>query len=244
MFNVDLVSSSISTTWQASGLSDSNRYFPLKERDIKKRIFKMTQSKHNVSFIYKESLRSMISCFNDIGYFDSEEKFVPIKCIHGNAERTIAKLFQEDNIILPILSITQTVSDNDKDRQKYESVLVHEKYWDSDKNRAIRILSLSPRAVNIKYQLSVWSKYMSDLDQILEQIRLKFNPEMEVPTGFSTISKAYLDSEEAVGTATARDKEDRVIQKTLNIILRTYVPNPKFLVTSTGQIEEIKVENE
>tara|TARA_R110000822_G_scaffold104939_4_gene232145 strand:- start:383 stop:943 length:561 start_codon:yes stop_codon:yes gene_type:complete len=184
----------------------------------------------------------MIASFNDVGYIDSEEKFNSIMCIHANAERAIAKLKQENNIILPIISIGQTVSDNDSSRQKTESLLVNEKYWDAKKNKAYRILSLAPRAVNVKYQVNIWTKYMSDMDQILEQIRLKFNPEMQVPTEFSTLAKAYLDSEDDVGQISVADKEDRVLKKTMNIVLRTYIPSPKFLYTSTGKIEEFKVE--
>ncbi len=83
---------------------------------------------------------------------------------------------------------------------------------------------------------------MSDMDQILEQIRLKFNPEMQVPTEFSTLAKAYMDSEEDVGSVTGADKEDRILKKTMNVVLRTYIPSPKFLYTSTGKIEEFKLE--
>lgn len=231
----------IVSDWDASSFSNESDYNKV-EIAIKKRVFEMTKQKHNISFLYRESLRSMINCFNEIGYYDSEDKFVEVKCIHANAERAIAKITQEDNIILPIISIAQTISENDTNRQKYESVLVHEKYWDEKKNRAIRIVSLSPRAVNIKYQLNIWCKYLADMDQILEQIRLMFNPELIVPTSFSTLSKAYLDSEEIVGGSTARDKEDRILQKTLSIMLRTYIPSPKFLITSTGMIEEFNSE--
>jgi len=228
------------TSWDASSYESRSSRWDTREGDVRKLIYEMTQTKQNISFIYKESLRSMIASFNDVGYMDSEEKFNDIKCVHANAERAIAKLKQENNIILPILSIAQTVSDNDNTRQKNESLLVHEKLWDAEKHRAIRVLSLAPRAVNIKYQLNIWTKYMADMDQILEQIRLKFNPEMQVPTKFSTLAKAYLDSEEAIGQVTATDKEDRILKKQMSIVLRTYIPNPKFLFTSTGEIEEFK----
>jgi hypothetical protein len=227
---------------ETSSFTSRSSQYHTRETDVRKRIFEMTQAKHNISFIYKESLRAMIASFNDIGYINSEEEFINVKCIFGSPERTIAKIHQEDNIILPVMSISQTISDNDDQRRRYESVLVHEKYWDNDKQRAIRVLSLSPRPVNIRYQLNIWCKYISDMDQILEQIRLKFNPEMNVPTEYSTLAKAYLDSEEAIGGATANDKEDRVIQRTINIILRTYIPSPRFLVTSTGEIVEFKSE--
>jgi len=64
---------------------------------------------------------------------------------------------------------------------------------------------------------------------------------MEVPTKLSTLTKSFIESEDDVGTVTAADKEDRVLQKTLNIVVRTYVPNPKFLYTSTGKIEKFLI---
>jgi hypothetical protein len=241
-FNTVTMPDTVLTTWDASTFTSRNDRWDTREGDVRKVIYKMTQAKNNISFVYRESLRSMIASFNDVGYIDSEEKFNSIMCIHANAERAIAKLKQENNIILPIISIGQTTSDNDTARQKTESLLVNESYWDAEKNRAFRVLSLAPRAVNVKYQLNIWTKYMSDMDQILEQIRLKFNPEMQVPTEFSTLAKAYLDSEDDVGQVAVADKADRVLKKTLNIVLRTYIPSPKFLYTSTGKIEEFKVE--
>lgn len=236
--------SGISTTWDASAFESRSRRWPTREGDVRKVIYKMTKAKDNISFIYRESLRSMIASFNDVGYINSEDKWTNVKSIHANAERAIAKLKQENNIILPIISIGQTVSDNDTERQKTESLLVNEKYWDKKKHRAIRVLSLAPRAVNVRYQINVWCKYMADMDQILEQIRLKFNPEMQVPTEFSTLAKAYMDSEEDVGSVTGADKEDRILKKTMNIVLRTYIPSPKFMYTSTGEITEFKIETE
>ena len=234
--------SGLNVDWDASAFTSRNDRWDTREGDVRKEIYKMTKARSNVSFVYKESLRSMIASFNDVGYISSEDKWTDIKCIHANAERAVAKLKQENNIILPILSIGQTVSDNDTERQKTESLLVNEKYWDKEKNKAIRILSLAPRAVNVRYQLNIWAKYMADMDQILEQVRLKFNPEMQVPTEFSTLAKAFLESEEEVGQVTVSDKEDRILKKTMNIVLRTYIPSPKFLYTSTGKIEEFKVD--
>mgnify|MGYP003108803321 CR=1 FL=1 len=234
--------SSLNTNWDAANFESKNRRWDTREGFLRKEIYKMTQSRSNISFVYKESLRSMINSFNDVGYIDSEDKFNDIMVIHANAERAVAKLKQENNIILPILSISQTTSENDDERRRNESVLINEKWWDSEKNRAFRILSLAPRPVNINYQLNIWCKYMADMDQILEQVRLKFNPEMQVPTKYSTIAKAYILSEDDFGSATAPDKEDRVLQKRIDIVLRTYIPSPKFLITATGKIEEFKVE--
>lgn len=232
---------SLDISWDASAHPSRSDKYSTRERDVRAKIFKMTQAKSNISFIYRESLRAMIAAFNDIGHYNAQDEFIDIKCIHGNSERAIAKLNQENNIVLPMLSISQTISNNDDERRRYESVLVHEKYWDEKKGRAVRILSLAPRPVNVNYQLNIWCKYMADMDQILEQVRLKFNPEMNVPTEYSTLAKAFLESEEMVGSMTAITKEDRILKKTLNIVLRTYIPSPKFLITSTGEIEEFKI---
>jgi hypothetical protein len=240
---VDGSTSSLDTNWAASDYTSRNRRYNTRESNIRKEIYKMTQSRTNISHVYKESLRGMIASFNDVGYIDSEEKFQNVKCIHANAERAVAKLKQENNIILPILSISQTVSQNDEFRRRNESVLVNETWWDADKNRAFRMVSLAPRPVNVVYQLNIWTKYMADMDQILEQVRLKFNPEMQVPNPHSTIVKAFIDNENDVGVVTASDKEDRVLQKSLDIILRTYIPSPKFLLTSSGKITEFNIES-
>lgn len=238
------------TTWSDSdfivneGYEDEsrNRYWDTREGDVRAKLLKMTRSKENISFVYRECLRSMLSEFSDLVYYKDSDEVTQVKVIHANPERAVAKLNQEDTIILPIISISQTVSKDDDKRRRNRSLLIHEKVWDPEKSRAYRVLSFSPRAIDIQYDVNIWCKYRSDIDQILEQIRLKFNPEMEVPTKFSTMAKAYLVDEVDVGSIIAVDKEDRVIQRKVGVILRTYIPSPKFLVTATGKIEEFKTE--
>jgi len=240
--NVSFTTTGLDVNWNAASYPSQSRSYPTREGWIRKEIYRLTQAQNTISHVYKDSLRGMIASFNDVGYINSEEKFVGIQCIHANAERAVAKLKQENNIILPILSISQTTSDNDDERRRNESVLINEKWWDADKERAYRVLSLAPRPVNVNYQLNIWCKYMADMDQILEQVRLKFNPEMQVPTKFSTLAKSFIFSEDDVTPVTASDKEDRVLKKSLSLILRTYIPSPKFLITSTGKITQFKVE--
>ena len=219
-----------------------NRHWDTREGDIRAKLLKMTRAKENISFVYRECLRSMLNEFSDLVYFSESDELVRVKAFHANPERAIAKITQEDSIILPVISISQTTSKDDNKRRKNQSVLVHEKFWDNEKNRAYRVLSFSPRAIDIQYEVNIWCKYKSDIDQILEQVRLKFNPEMEVPTKYSTLAKAYLVDEVDIGSVLAADKEDRLVRRRVSITLRTYIPSPKFLVTSTGQITEFKTE--
>ena len=73
--------SGLTTTWDTSAAESRSRRWPTREGDVRAKIFKMTQAKSNISFIYRESLRSMIASFNDIGHFDAQDKFVDIKYI-------------------------------------------------------------------------------------------------------------------------------------------------------------------
>jgi hypothetical protein len=208
-----------------------------RSKNLKSKLFNLYKKESNIPRIYKETLRAVIHLFSDLTIIDSEEKMVQVKCMHGNPERVVAKLKQEDNIILPIITITQTTSDNDDKRRKYTPLLVNEKYWDTSKERAFRLLSFVPRPININYNINFWCKYRADVDQLLEQARLNFNPEADINTPFSTRTKAYIIAEEDNSEASVGDTADRVIRKTLNVTVETYVPSPKFLVTSTGKIE-------
>ena len=219
-----------------------NRFWNTREADIKYKIMRMSRAKDNISFVYRECLRSTLNQFSNIHYFNDSSKLVKVKTIHSNPERAIAKLHQENSIVLPIISISQTTSSEGDRRRRYKTLLVNEKLWDPEKNRAYRVLSLSPRPVDINYDIHVWCKYKSDMDQITEQVRGKFNPELQIPTKYSSNAKAFLSSETESGILEAGDKEDRVIRKRFTITLRTFIPSPKFLVTATGKVEEFNVE--
>ena len=206
-------------------------------KNLKKQLLELYRKESNIPRIYKETLRAIIHLFNDLSIIDSEEKVIPVKCMHGNPERVVAKIKQEDNIILPVITVTQTTSDNDDNRRRYTPLLVNERYWDTEKERAFRLLSFVPRPININYNINFWCKYRADVDQLLEQARLNFNPEADINTPFSTRTKAYITGEEDNSQLAVGDTADRVVKKILNVTVETYVPSPKFLITSTGKIE-------
>ena len=82
------------------------------------------------------------------------------------------------------------------------------------------------------------------LDQLLEQVRYAFNPVLEVPTKLSSVAKATITNEEDTGDADVSDKQDRVLKKALTLDLETWVPSPKYMLTSTGEIEILVSEGE
>lgn len=196
-------------------------------------------SSPQISDIYKDSLRSLINIFSNFSYVNSENEIVDVQCIFANQERAIAKQFEEQNIILPIFSVGQTITEEDSARGRYNAIIVQNKVWDEDKQRWRRIVNLPDKPITINYDLNIYAKYRSDLDQLLEQVRFSFNPVMEVPTRHSTVSKATITSESDVGDNQIDDKQDRVLKKSLKLTLQTWIPSPKFLMTSTGEIESV-----
>ena len=209
---------------------------------ILNQIMASERNQNKISLVYKDTLRTMIRTFNELFYIDSENKIVGITCMHGNPERTIAKLKQETNIILPIISITQTVSEDDTGRRRTDYTMVQEKWWDEVKQRAYRIVSLAPRAVNIKYSINVWTKYQSNMDQITEQIRSKFFPSIDLNTEENSLVQAFLEEELDQSSVDIGDKSDRILRKAFGVDVQTYIPSANYLVTSTGEIEKFTTE--
>jgi len=217
----------------------------LLQRSIREKMTEMAGNHHYTPQVYRETLRSLLDIFGRYTYLDGENTIKSIKCIHANPERAISKAKEElGNLILPIISVSQIMTENNDEIRKYQPVLVHDKYWDEKAARAVRILSFIPRPISILYNVGIWTKYRNDMDQILEQIRFSFNPSMEIPTSFSTFTKGNLMDESDSSATDVADGEDRLLRKLLEIQVQTYIQGPKFLITSSGKIERFNVETD
>jgi hypothetical protein len=191
---------------------------------------------------YKEIVRFLLSEFDGLPYMNHEMEIIKVKCRYGNPERTIAKFKEEDNMILPLLTVSQDAIVEDDKRRRFYPIIMNNTYFNEDTQRAERIISLCDRPVTIRYNINIWSKYMEDMDQLSQQVRLRFNPSIQLRTKFSHDSKVFLASETNNYSFALADREDRIIRKSFLATVETYVRSPKFKVTSTGQIEEINIE--
>lgn len=216
----------------------------LLQQDIREKILAMTRKHPATLSVYRETLKYLLSFFGKFTFLDGEGKIRDIAVIHGNQERAVGKMMEEQSLVLPLIAVSQVITENDDERRRYASNLVHDKYWDVKAQRAVRILSFSSKAVNIFYSVGIWTAYRSDMDQILEQIRLAFNPSIEIATPQTTLAKAFIVDEVDFSDIDLVDGVDRLIQRTLNIEVNAYIPSPRFIVTSTGKIEEFNSEVE
>jgi hypothetical protein len=201
-------------------------------------------SKHdsNISLVYKDTLRSMLDLFGKFYIVDYEGKLRHINSIHANPERPVAKMVQEDNLVLPIISVAQPRTSISPERRKYFPLVVIDTIWDEIKQRAFRVVGLAPKPIDIEYRISVWSKYKNDLDQITEQIHSTFNPGFELQTSISNNTKAFLDDETDDTVVQVGDREDRLLKRSFTVKVETYVPSPKFLFSATGKLERFNLE--
>lgn len=212
------------------------------ERKLFKEISQRSKGDAKISEIFRETLEYLINSFASIIYINDQNEIQPVKCWHANAERAVAKLKKESNIILPVISIYKEKNEIDVLRRRSASLIVQEKWWDTQKQRAVRVVGLAPVPVKISYKISVWAKYQEDIDQISEQIHRMFNPDMEVYTKYNSTTKAFLVEEEDSSELNIGDGADRLLKRIFSISVESYVPNPRFMITNTGRIEELNTE--
>lgn len=189
--------------------------------------------------VYRDVLRSVISSFGNLYYLDGDNKTKRVLADHANAERTIGKKFKENSIVLPYITVGQVGSESDPNKQRYDNILIQTRSWNEDIQKAERIIKLADVPVKVTYSINVWTKYMSDMDQLTESIRLKFNPGTNLKTWFSDSVKCFLVSEDDTSSLNVPDKEERLIRKSFRASAEFYIPSPTFKVTSTGRIEKV-----
>lgn len=212
------------------------------ERELFKELITRSKGQAKVSEIYRETLEYLINTFASLIHITDQNDVVNIPCWHGAAERVIARLKKEANVVLPVISVYRVSNESDPDRRRSSSIIVYNKYWNKETNRAVRVASLAPVPVNIQYRINVWAKYHEDLDQITEQIHRMFNPDMEIYTKYNSSTKAFLIEEDSNIDINIVDGEDRVLKKVFTISVESYIPSPKFVITNTGEIETFNAE--
>lgn len=205
------------------------------------RIYDITSNLRVSPTYYKEVLRALLSSLK-LSYVDEQGDHVEVKLHHGRQERNIAKLFQENNLILPYSTVFQSAVNEDTEKRRSWSVLQKSSKWDDKTQRAMRVVSYPDIPLKIEYTFSVWAKYLSHLDQLAASTRLKFNPHRNLDIAGTHVLKAYIKSEEDASKTEVGDKEDRIIRKNFTIEVQGYLPSPKFLLTHTGKIIETNME--
>jgi hypothetical protein len=198
---------------------------------------------NNIINRYSNALRGcdqgMKDLFKDIIVLDEDGKAHPVPIIGANQEKAVAYILANnvrkdnslvvDRPVLPLMAIHSSGLAPDMSRFTYHKAKFYVK--DSmrselkDKDTIFGVTRGIP--IDVSYTMYIWSLYVEDMNQILEQIILKFSPQayikvQNVPWEV-TVS---LDSFANNINYEPGDKEVRVVKYQINFTTKTYIPQP------------------
>lgn len=221
----------------------------------------MTQPNRNVVNRYSNALRGcdqgMLDLFKNLVVLDEDGKAWPVPIIYGTQEKAVMAVLSnnvhKDNSLvvdrppLPLLAIHQSDISFARDRYIYHKA---QTIFRTSNNAPIDQTELKNKdtvfgvtkglPVDVGYTLYVWTLYIEDMNQIIEQIFLKFSPMAyikvqevfwEIGVNLEGISN-NIDFEPG-------DKTERVIKYQFNFTVQTYIPQP---VTRTKTVLNIKTD--
>jgi hypothetical protein len=203
----------------------------------------------DVVYRYSKSIRgcdeAMVDLFNNVVVLDEDGKAHKVPIIWGTQERAVAWMLQDntkkdgslvvDRIRLPMMAIYSSGMEFDQTRYTYHQAIDYlrdfsgkpgfhakERY---EKDTIFGMARGMP--INKTYTLMVWTMYMEDVDQILEQIVLKFSPVAYIRVrGIRWETVVTLDSIANNLDYEPGDQSQRVIKYEFNLTARAYIPQP------------------
>lgn len=204
-----------------------------------------------VLYRYSKSLRgcdeALVDLFSNIVVIDEDGKAHKIPIIYGTQEKAVAWILQDntrkdgslvvDRIRLPMLAIYCSGTEFDQSRYTYHKALDYMRKLRPDRKPGFTVKEKKERdtvfgvakgiPVNKTYTLTAWTMYMEDIDQILEQIILKFSPVAYINVrGVNWETIVTLDSIANNVDYEPGDQNQRIIKYEINLTARSYIPQP------------------
>ena len=193
---------------------------------------------------YRQFTKTLTEVLNDFKVVKSDETVRTVGVVFASPERAIAKFKDSVTTKLPLISVGFNGIEVDSQRRRPSFNIVQSKTWDKEKRQAIRVYAMAPVAADLKYSINIWAKYIEDMNQITEQLMLKFNPSVAVNTSFGDDFEIFIEDVSDMSDLTPGDKQDRVIRRSVKVTAKGYIPSRTYRFTNTGQIEEFLMEAE
>tara|TARA_R110000765_G_scaffold410595_1_gene509333 strand:+ start:1127 stop:1978 length:852 start_codon:yes stop_codon:yes gene_type:complete len=204
-------------------------------------IYQYENSDYSAGF-FREYTKAFLQEFNKLTFLNGEGEEVDVKTVYGAPERAVGKRNESGTLVLPVGALMIDALKPSEERQKYEPLINFETYFDSDAQRYQRIVSFAPKPVVLSYTVSFYAKYMEDINQLSEKLELMFNPSLKIPVDFDSHAQSFITDRQEATSVVVGDREDRVLKRSFSISIQSYIPAQKYLVTSTGKIEALKME--
>jgi len=191
---------------------------------------------------YKDFTRRLKEILGGFQVLKGDGTLRTVDIIYANPERAIAKITETKNTLLPILSLQFEGVELDTARRKPAAAIVEKKFWDSDKQRAIRYIALAPPAANLSFGVNIWGKYVDEVNQLTEQILLLFRPNLNIDIHPHESYEAFVLDVGDAANLTAGDREDRVVRRTVRFKVESYIPGNVFRFTNTSEMKTLNFE--
>jgi len=200
---------------------------------------------------YSKSIRgcdeAMLDLFNNVSVIDEDGKAHKVPIIWGTQEKAVAWILQDntrkdgslvvERIRLPAMAIYGSGIEFDSTRYTYHRAIDYLRQLRPDNKPGFTIKEKYERdtvfgvsrgiPVNKTYTLLIWTMFMEDIDQILEQIFLKFSPIAYITTrGVHWETTVSMDSVANNIDYEPGDQNQRIIKYEINLTARTYIPQP------------------
>jgi hypothetical protein len=203
----------------------------------------------NTIYRYSKALRgadeAMMDLFRDIVVIDEDAKAHNVPIIWATQEKAVAAILQEnfrkddtlvvDRIRLPMVAIHSQDVQYDMERYTYSQARYlarnlqgHPGLTISENHERDTVFGITRGIpVDISYTLYAWSLYLEDMNQITEQIFLKFNPIAYINVrGVHWEIIVKLDSTANNIEVEPGDQAIRVIKFQFNMTAKSYIPQP------------------
>mgnify|MGYP001295565293 FL=1 len=187
---------------------------------------------------YRNYTKSLMERLN-VYIFNAQNERIKISTIYANPERAIAKIHEDRNLTLPLMSLAIGDIEENVSIRKPDVQLTTYKFFDVETQRAYRIVKQASKAVALQFQLTLWTKYTEDMNQMVEEVQMMFQPSMAIPTEDEAENKAFLLDVLDMSSVQAADKQDRLLRKRVTLRVEAYIPGRQYLYSNTGRIKEI-----
>lgn len=210
--------------------------------DIKRQIFERENKNFRSLEFYRKTSRELLNIFSDAQIVGADKDVQSVECVYTNYERAIAMLFKNRNLTLPMMTLAISDTIEDLERRKPNTDIEFWTVKNTQSNRYTRVAAMAPKAVKVAYQIHLWSRYVEDMNQLLEYILNKFRPQLRVGTDFLPDAPAFITAVSDNSTMNLPDREDRVIRKTITFEVETWMPTRQYMIQSNGDIKEMRFE--
>ena len=204
---------------------------------IQKDIKSFDSSHPSTTDFYRNYTKSLMEHLV-VEILDGQDQRVKVPVMYANPERAIAKVKEDRNLKLPLMSIAIGDIEENLKARRPDLQLTHYKFFDVEKQRAYRVIKKASKAVSLQFQLTFWTKYTEDMNQIIEAVQMLFQPSLALPTPHEKENKAFLLDILDMSSVQASDKQDRTLRKRATVRVEAYIPGREYLYSNTGRIKE------